>query len=274
MFIETHSHINGKSFDADRADVIDRTFKSGVRKIIEIACSAAEWTPAEALCAAYKGKITAAFGIHPQYVDDLTPENLDALSGFLKKDICSGIGEIGLDYYWDNTKKEAQFRLLEAQLEISNSSGRICVFHARNGKEAKTDNAYLDLALELKKTWTLNNGKRARGVLHCFSGSWEDARAGLDLGLFLGVNGTFTYKKNDELRAIVKKAGFANIVLETDCPYLPVQSMRGKRNDPSWVPEIGRAVAEYLGVKPEGLAEFTTANAEELFFSWCPPVIL
>lgn len=266
MFIDTHSHLNDKSFDADRADVIDRAFESGVVKIIEIACSAAEWVPAEALCAGYKGKITAAFGIHPQYIEDLTPENLKTLSGFLKKDICSAIGEIGLDYYWNNAKKEAQAGLLEAQLEISNSSGRVCVFHARNGRDAQTDNAYLDLALELKKKWTLNNLKRARGVLHCFSGSWEDAKAGLDLGLFLGVNGTFTYKKNDDLRWIVKKAGFANIVLETDCPYLPVQNMRGKRNDPSRIPEIARAVAEYLGVKPEGLAEFTGVNAEELFF--------
>ena len=266
MYIETHSHLNDKSFDADRAEVIEKAFKSGVGKIIEIACSSAEWGPAEALCAAYKGGITAAFGIHPQYAAELTPENLKTLSVFLKKDDCSGIGEIGLDYYWDNSGKEAQFRLLEAQLEISNSSGRVCVVHARNGKEAGTDNAYLDLALELKKNWTLNNRRRARGVLHCFSGSWADAKAGLDLGMFLGVNGTFTYKKNDELRAIVKKAGFANIVLETDCPYLPVQSRRGKRNDPSSIPEIARAAADYLGVKPEGLAEFTTANAEELFF--------
>ena len=266
MFIETHSHLNDKSFDSDRADVIDRAFKSGVAKIIEIACAAKEWGPAEALCAGYKGKITAAFGLHPQYAEELTSENLKTLSGFLKKDICSGIGEIGLDYYWDNSKKETQFKALEAQLEISNSSGRVCVFHARNGHDAQTDNAYLDLTMKLKEKWTLNNRKRARGVLHCFSGSWEDARAGLDLGMFLGINGTFTYKKNDDLRAIIKKAGFANIVLETDCPYLPVQSMRGKRNDPSYIPEIGRAVAQYLGVKPEGLAEFTGVNASELFF--------
>lgn len=266
MFIETHAHLNDKSFDADRAAVIDNAFKGGVGKIIEIACSAGDWSPAVALCAGYKGKITAAFGIHPQHVEELTPDNLGTLADFLKKDICSGIGEIGLDYYWDNSKKDAQSGLLEAQLEISNASGRICVFHARNGHDAKTDNAYLDLAQALKKKWTLNNRKRARGVLHCFSGSWEDAKAGLDLGLFLGVNGTFTYKKNDDLRWIVKKAGFANIVLETDCPYLPVQRLRGKRNDPSLIPEIGRAVAEYLCVKPEGLAEFTNVNAEELFF--------
>lgn len=265
-FIETHAHLNDKAFDPDRAAVIDRTFKSGVEKIIEIACSAAEWRPAEALCALHKGKITAAFGIHPQYSEELTPENLNTLADYLKKENCSGLGEIGLDYYWDNLKKEAQFKLLEAQLALSNSSGRVCVFHARSGKDAAADNAYLDLAWELKKKWTLNNRKRARGVLHCFSGSREDSVAGLDLGLFIGVNGTFTYKNNQELRETVRKAGPSNIILETDCPYLPVQRMRGKRNDPSHIPEIGRAVAECLGLKPEALAELTTANAEELFF--------
>lgn len=267
MFIETHAHLNDKAFDADRAEVIAGAFKSGVAKIIEIACSAREWEPVEALCAGYKGKITAAFGIHPQYTDELAPDNLKTLRDFLKKDICSGIGEIGLDYYWDNSRKEAQARLLITQLEISGASGRICVFHARNGKDPHVDNAYLDLARTLRKKWTLNNRKRARGVLHCFSGSWEDAKAGLDLGLFLGVNGTFTYKKNEDLRSIVKRAGAANIVLETDCPYLPVQRLRGKRNDPSSIPEIARAVAEYLGVRPDSLAASAAANAEALFFS-------
>ncbi|OGS09087.1 MAG: hypothetical protein A2270_05140 [Elusimicrobia bacterium RIFOXYA12_FULL_51_18] len=265
MYIETHSHLNNKAFDSDRAVVIGRVFKTGVGKIIEIACGAKEWRPAEELCGEYKGEIAAAFGIHPHYTDDLTPENLKTLSDYLKKDICSGIGEIGLDYYWDNAKKEAQLKLLEAQLELSNASGRICVFHARNGKDPKADNSYLDLALELKKKWTLNNKKRARGVLHCFAGSWEDAKAGMDLGMFLGVNGTFTYKKNDALRETVKKIGLRNIVLETDCPYLPVQKMRGKRNDPSFIPEIGLAVAEFLGVRAEELAEATTINASELF---------
>lgn len=258
--------MNDKVFDADREAVIGRAFKGGVAKIIEIACGAKEWGPAEALCAAHDGKMTAVFGIHPHYTEELSPENLKILSGFLKNKICSGIGELGLDYYWDNSKKDAQFKLLGAQLELSNGSGRVCVFHARNGKAPEADNAYLDLVLELKKKWTLNNKKRARGVLHCFSGSWADARAGLDLGLFLGVNGTFTYKKNGDLRETIKKAGLGNIVLETDCPYLPVQDMRGKRNDPSFIPEIGAAAAAFFGVRAEELAEATTVNASELFF--------
>lgn len=253
------------SFDADRFAVIERSLSAGVSRIIEVACSSKEWAPAVELCAKYPGSMAAVFGVHPHYTDDLTADNAKELAEYLKKDICVGIGEIGLDYYWDNTKKAAQAALLEAQLELSNTLGQICVFHARNGKNAKTDNAYSDLAATLKKKWSFTGKKRARGVLHCFSGSWEDARAGLDHGLFLGINGTFTYKNNAELRETVKKAGIGNIVLETDCPYLPVQSMRGKRNDPSYLPEIARAAAEYMGMRAEEFSELTTANAAELF---------
>jgi len=266
MYVETHAHLNDSAFDADRAAVIDRAFSRGVGRLIEIACAEREREPAEKLCSLYPGKITAAFGVHPQEAGAYGPAAMGALAEYLKKEFCSGLGEIGLDYFWDNSQKSPQLELLEAQLELSNASGRICVFHARNGKDAGADNAYLDLSRALKSKWTLNNRKRARGVLHCFSGEWEDARAGLDLGLFLGVNGTFTYKKNTELRETVRKAGPANIVLETDCPYLPVQEMRGKRNDPSYIPDIAEAAASYLGMSAGRLAEATSANASELFY--------
>ena len=102
-------------------------------------------------------------------------------------------------------------------------------------------------------------------MLHCFSGNWDDARAGLDLGLALGVNGTFTYKKNEDLREIAKKAGPDKLVLETDCPYLPPQGSRGQRNDPAFIPEIAAMVAGHLGLSNGQLADKTTANAFELF---------
>jgi len=266
VYVETHSHLNDKAFDPDRDAVIARSFERGVVRLVEIACAAEEWAPAEELCSRYPGRITAAFGIHPQNHGELTPGNLAALSGYLKKSVCSGLGEIGLDYFRDNSQKAAQLALLEAQLELSSSSGRNCVFHARNGADGKADDAYSDLALTLKRKWSLGGRGRARGVLHCFSGSWADAKAGLDLGLFLGVNGTFTYKKNTELRETVRKAGLENIVLETDCPYLPVQEMRGKRNDPSYIPDIAAAVASYFGVRPERVGEAAAANASEIFY--------
>jgi TatD DNase family protein len=266
QLVETHCHLNDEAFNSDRDAVIEKSFKSGISKLVEIACSADEWEPAVALCSRYPSKIYACFGIHPGYSEELCPENLAKLEQYLKKSVSKGIGEIGLDYFWDAAKKEQQNLLIEAMIGLSNRMGLVSVFHARNGKDAKKDNAYSDLAAMLKHKWTYApKGKKFRGILHCFSGGYEDAVAALDLGLALGVNGTFTYKKNDELRAIVNKAGLENIVSETDCPYLPPKSACGQRNDPAYIPEIAGAVAVYLGVPAGRAADVTTANAMEIF---------
>ena len=177
-FIDTHAHLNDKAFDADRPAVIEKAIAAGVSRIVEVACAPDDWAPAEALCALYRGGLTAAFGIHPSHTGEATPENLRALSGFLKKEICSALGEIGLDYYWDNSKKTEQARLLEEQLELSAAAGKVCSFHVRNGRDAAADNAHRDLARELKLKWRLETRRRARGVLHSFSGTWDDAKAG------------------------------------------------------------------------------------------------
>ena len=265
MFIETHAHLNDKAFDHDRDAVIGKSFANGVDKIVEIACAGGEWAAGEKLAASREGKIFCAFGLHPEYVKDAGPQRLAELPGWLSKTCCVALGEIGLDYWWEPEKKAEQLQLLAEQLPLSEKFLKPVVFHARNGRDRAAGDAYHDLALELKK-WTFNNKKKARGILHCFSGSWEDVKAGLDLGLLLGINGTFTYKNNEPLREMVKKAGLENIVLETDCPYLPVQTMRGKRNDPSYIPDIARAAAGYLNVRVEALGEVTTENALRLFF--------
>jgi TatD DNase family protein len=266
MFIETHAHLNDKAFDSDREAVLDKCLAAGVEKLVEIACLPKDWPAGEKLAAARAGAVFCAFGLHPENPEDAGPASMAELSGWLQKKCCVALGEIGLDYWWKPETKAEQFRMLEEMLPLSAKFSKPVVFHTRNARDVNTGDAYADLAVELKK-WTFDNKKRARGVLHCFSGRWEDAKAGLDLGLLLGVNGTFTYKNNWTLRETVKRAGPGNIVLETDCPYLPVQSNRGKRNDPSYIPEIARAAAEYFGVKTEALAEITTVSASELFFN-------
>ena len=263
MLIETHAHLNDKAFDADRGEVIGRAAGLGVSRIVEIACSPGEWAQGERLAAAFPGQVRCAFGAHPEYTKTLSPDHLRELEAFMARPCALALGEVGLDYWWDAGTKEEQLALLEAQLPLCAKFLKPAVFHARNGK-APAQNAYADL-LEALKNWSYRPAKKFRGVLHCFSGSWADASAGLDMGLVLGVNGTFTYKKNDDLRFTVKKAGLDNIVLETDCPYLPPQSARGKRNDPSYIPEIAAMVATNLGVGNSAVADKTTANAFELF---------
>ncbi|MDP2864643.1 MAG: TatD family hydrolase, partial [Elusimicrobiota bacterium] len=191
MLIETHAHLNDKAFDADRDAVIEKVFLSGVGRIVEIACAPEEWAQGEQLAAAYPGKVACAFGAHPEYTRTLPPDLLARLETYMDKPCAAALGEVGLDYWWDVGTKEEQLALLEAQLPLCGKFGKPAVFHARNGKTAER-NAYADL-LEALKKWDYRPEKKFLGVLHCFSGSWADARAGLDLGLLLGVNGTFTY---------------------------------------------------------------------------------
>ena len=263
VFIETHSHLTDKAFDPDRGDVIEKVFRSGVGKIIEIACAPGEWRQGEDLCAAYPGKVKCAFGAHPEYIKTLSPAIIQELEAFMAKPCAVALGGVGLEYWWDIGTREEQTALLESQLPLCSKFSKPAVFHARNGKTPQ-QNAYADL-LEALKRWDYRPARKFRGVLHCFSGSWADAKTGMDLGLALGVNGTFTYKKNNDLRETVRKAGLDNIVLETDCPYLPPEGSRGRRNDPSYIPEIAAMVAAHLNVGNTQIADKTTANAFELF---------
>lgn len=242
---------------------MERALAAGVGKIVEIACQPSEWEQGEAFCAAWPGKVRCAFGAHPEYTKTLPPDLLARLEAFLAKPCALALGEVGVDYWWDIGPKEAQLALLDLQLPLCARYDKPAVFHARNGRTSG-QNAYADLLEDLKK-WDYKPARRFRGVLHCFSGSWADAKAGLDLGLCLGLNGTFTYKKNGYLRDIALKAGIENLVLETDCPYLPPEGSRGKRNDPSFIPEIAAMVAAHLGLSNSGVAEKTTANALDLF---------
>ncbi len=263
MLIDTHAHLNDKAFDADRAETLSRVFAAGVERVVEIACQQNEWRAGEELCAAYPGKVACAFGAHPEYTRVMPAELVKELESFLAKPRAVALGEVGLDYWWDIGSKEEQLAVLNAQLPLCAKFAKPAVFHARNGKTPDKD-AYADLLAALK-SWDYSPARKFRGVLHCFSGNWNDAKAGLDLGLLLGVNGTFTYKKNEDLRETVKKAGPANIVLETDCPYLPPQSSRGRRNDPSFIPEIAAMVAGHLGLSNSQLADRTAANAFAMF---------
>lgn len=263
MLIDTHTHLNDKAFDADRAETLTRVFAAGVAKVVEIACQPNEWQQGEELCVRYPGKIVCAFGAHPEYTKTLPPDVFGRLEAFMAKPCAVALGEVGIDYWWDIGTKEEQLALLNAQLPLCAKFAKPAVFHARNGK-TPAQNAYADL-LEALRKWNYSPARKFRGVLHCFSGNWDDARAGLDLGLALGVNGTFTYKKNEDLREIAKKAGPDKLVLETDCPYLPPQGSRGQRNDPAFIPEIAAMVAGHLGLSNGQLADKTTANAFELF---------
>lgn len=265
-YCDSHAHLCDTAFDADRAAVISRAFGLGVELIFETPCVPSDWEPALALCAAHPGKVYAVCGIHPQDCDKATPENLDRLTALLANPVVRGLGEIGLDYARYNQGFELQLETLAAILRRTAEAAKPLVLHCRNPFDGTAQrNAYQEMFAVLRKHWTPHFNGRFSGILHCFSGDADDARAARDMGLLLGVNGTISYPKNSALREIIKSVGIGGCVLETDCPYLPPQAERGKRNDPSKIPVICASAAALFDLLPEKTAQATTANALEVF---------
>lgn len=249
--IDTHTHLGDAHFAADRAAVIAASKAAGVTRMIEIADNFQEWDRALALAEANPG-FACAWGFHPHYGNDWT----DAVPAEFKKRAASplikAVGEIGLDYVKSMATRTTQEKVFRKMLRLAQEVDKPIVIHCRE--------AFDDLFRILEEEW-----KPGTGVVHCFTGGEAEAARALENKLLLGVDGPVTYKKNDDLRAAFKLAGLENLVLETDCPYLPPQSIRGKRNTPASIPEIAAKLAEVFDVSVEEVARVTSENARKLF---------
>ena len=256
--IDTHAHLSDAQFAADRSEVLARAAEKGVRRVIEIADAPVEWEAALALSRARPAQVRCALGLHPYYADEFSPEFLDKLKAGCRVPEVVAVGEVGLDYVKTGLSREVQRKALESILSACKDWDKPVVVHCRG--------AYEDLRAILKEVYRAPPPKsRYWGVVHCFSGNVEDALFCRGLGFALGVDGPVTYPKNDDLREAFRQAGLSSLVLETDSPYLPPQSSRGKRNEPAAIPEIAATLADVLGVTLEELAAQTTANAKALF---------
>lgn len=256
--IDTHAHLGDPAFDGDRDEVLTRAGEAGVVTVVEIADSPEEWDRAVALSRARPERVRCSLGLHPYYADRWE-EPLGAR--LLKKASLPEVvaaGEIGLDYARCDHPPDTQKRALLGMLQAADRAGLPVVIHCRA--------AYDDI-LPLLRDFYGSRSPRGRfhGVLHCFSGDEKQAAAAVKLGFAIGVDGPVTYPKNDGLRRAVAAAGLDAVVLETDCPYLPPQSSRGKRNEPRAIPEIARAAAAAVGFSPEEAFRVTTRNARDLY---------
>ena len=259
-FIDSHAHLNDEAFNEDREQIINSCFDAGVKQIIEIACEIPEWQQALDLCQKYKGQIYAAAAIHPIHAEQLTDASFEELKKYLALDNFRAVGEIGLDYFYeDSSPRSLQQEVFERQLELAQTIKKPIILHCRQGKDKEDFSAYEDMFFALKK-YNLSGG-----ILHCFSGRKEDAYRALDNGFYLGVNGIISYKKNQDLRDIIKQVGLKYLLLETDCPYLPPQTKRGQRNSPVNMPEIAQYLADILGKSINEIADQTTQNAKAFY---------
>jgi TatD DNase family protein len=259
--IDTHAHLQAIPFDADRDVALARAFAAGLVAIIEVNIDAAGWSRTLAV-AERDPRVFLTVGIHPHDAGRAGPEDLDRLAGNLDHPRVRAVGETGLDYFRDYAPAELQRRFFRRHVCLARETGLPLVVHARTGPDRPPVHGDIFRILEEA------GGGGVRGVLHCFSGGLVEAREAAAIGFSLGIGGAITYHPRQSgplLAAIAAELGPEIFVLETDCPWLPPQSHRGKRNEPAFVPLVVAALAGYLGLTPGEVERITDASARELF---------
>ena len=254
MLIDTHAHLDDPRFADDLDAVLARAAAAGVERIVTIGTDLATSRAAVALTERHP-VLAAAVGIHPNHAGEAGPDDLDHLAALLTHPGVVAVGEIGLDRHWDAVPPDVQERWFLAQLAMARRAGKPIIIHCR---EAEAD------VVRLLRDDFAESGPMA-GVLHSYTGSLEDARAGWELGLHVSFAGMATYKPNEALRAVAAAVPDDRLLVETDCPYLAPVPVRGKRNEPAYVAHTAAVLARVRGVPVERLAARTTANARTLF---------
>jgi TatD DNase family protein len=252
VLIDTHAHVHDKAFDDDREAVVQRMRDAGVVTAITVGCDLSD--SQRALDAAQSYGLSASVGIHPHEAKDAPADIAAAFEPFLRESRVVAIGETGLDYYYDHSPRDAQQRVMRAQIVLARERDVPVIFHHRD--------AFDDFTAVLRDEWRPG----MRGVIHCFTGDTAQARTFVDdFGLRLGIGGVLTFKTAQALRDAVAAVGIEPLVLETDCPYLAPAPHRGSRNEPAYVVQTASLLAQLLGIPTESVAGSTTASARRLF---------
>ncbi len=263
MFIDTHAHLNFNAFKLDWEQVAQRAHAKNVKAIINIGSNYK--TSKEAVEIAKKIPfLYAAVGLHPIHVKD-EDFNEEKFLKLIKNKKVVAIGETGLDYYfrsakaeenklvyYDKSNSEIQKEVFEKSLKMAMVSSKPMILHSR---EASED--VLSILLGQKP--------EPRGVMHCFQEDWRFAKIIIEMGLYISFTGLITFTKNYKTFEVIKNMPLERILIETDCPFMTPEPYRGKRNEPSFVIEIAKKIAEIKKIPLEKVAETTTKNAKELF---------
>ena len=253
MLVDSHCHLDFPELEQDRAGVIARAKAAGVTSMVTISTRVAKFATYAAI-AESDPDIWCTVGTHPLGVieePDVPLERLLELSAHPK---CVGIGEAGLDYHYDTAARDVAERVFRTHIEAARMTKLPLVIHARDCD----DDMIRILADEMGKG-------TFPAVLHCFSSGPRLAEIGVELGLSVSFSGILTFKKSDEIRAIAKRVPLDRLLVETDAPFLAPQKHRGKRNEPSFVIETAKMLADVHGVSDEQMAKITTDNFFSLF---------
>jgi TatD DNase family protein len=252
MLIDTHSHIYSTDFIHDLDEVIQRAYSNDVRKIILPNIDSSSVKNLLKLVDTYPHICIPLMGLHPTSVNHDYQEELQVVDYWLKKRKFYGIGEIGIDLYWDKSFLEEQTHAFRVQLELARQYQLPVVIHVRDSFEE-----VYNVLLEVKD-------HNLHGVFHSFTGTLEQAKLIVDLGFKIGVGGIVTFKKSG-LDEIIKQIEPSNLILETDSPYLTPTPFRGKRNESSYLIYIAQKIADLYQMTVGDIAKITTENARNLF---------
>jgi TatD DNase family protein len=252
--VDSHCHLDFEDFRDDLPAILERARAAGIMAMVCVGAGGdLETAERAAALAEREPDVYAAVGIHPHDAAKLTPEMWPALTELGKRERVVGIGETGLDYFYDHSPRQVQREAFERFLQVAVAVKRPVICHVRDAHE--------DAATVLAAGPLPDEG----GVIHCFSGNRDHARRYLDLGLHLSFSGVITFKKADDIRAAAAYAPADRILVETDAPYLAPVPHRGQRNEPAFVVKTLEALAGVRGMPLGRAAEVTTANAFRLF---------
>lgn len=249
---DTHAHYDDQAFDADREELLESLPGNGIAKVVNVGAGPASCRRTIELTERYDF-IYGALGIHPNETAGLTEEDIVRLGQQCRSDKCVAVGEIGLDYYWDEPERDIQKAWFARQMNLARELRLPVIIHSR------------DAAKDTVDLMTAEKAGDIGGVIHCYSYTKETAKAFLDMGFFFGIGGVLTFNNAKKLKEAVEYIPMDRIVLETDCPYLAPVPNRGRRNSSLNLPYVVRAMAQIKGVSEEEIRAATWENAHRLY---------
>ena len=252
QIIDTHTHLYLKEFKKDVDDVLKRAISNGIDKFIFPAIDSSHMNEMKNLKKKYPQNIELMTGLHPVYVKENFKKELEFVVNSLSDHKYVAIGEIGIDLYWDKTFLKYQQEAFEFQIRLAISKDLPIVIHCREGFN------------EIFEILEAENCSKLRGVFHCFTGNFEQAKRAIGLGFMLGIGGVVTFK-NGGIDQFINQIDIKNIVLETDAPYLSPVPFRGKRNESTYIVHVLSKLSELYGISKIELASLTTKNALKIF---------
>ena len=261
MFVDSHAHLDGKQFDADREQVIARAREAGVQTLVAIGNGDG---PEQVECGIKLAEkydfIYATLGIHPheaRLADEAAYQNMERLAGHPK---VIAWGEIGLDYFYDHSPRDVQKEVFTRQMELAAAAKLPIVIHCRPSDGS--ENAWDDCFELLLEHWS---ARGLGGILHCFTGTWPQAKRALDMDFMISFAGNVTFPKAQQIRDAALQVPVNRLLIETDSPFLAPVPQRGKRNEPAFVKETARKLGELRGLTDQEVGQQTTRNFYNFF---------